>query len=321
MTQSVAETKRYSGDPIPMIRTVWVQATRGRVPSNHIATGHTLAWYGDDAGSNCNAGVKQLCADLQCSRSTVLRSLGWLSENGWLSAAERGTRKLGENNSYRLTVPFDVAANLGWVEPEEEQPEEGEPEDDAPDVATNPFGEGTSHHATLQHMALISGKRDKLEAALLSSEEQFFAAIKRDWDARVITTTVLLGTYFLVTRQNKLPAFKKRWEAAGLPSAQKMNAIIKRESSVEPCWSGGRDHAGEKRPMKDQCVVYVLFDELDPVYVGSTQHFAMRFSEHRKTKEWTTWVAYPARDREHAYELEEKFHRMYLPKLNKKVGR
>ena len=193
------------------------------------------------------------------------------------------------------------------------------------DASAGPLPPGCgelSHLATLQHMALLANKRDKLETKLQDAEEQFVVSVKRDWDAGLMTALQLLEALQVLSKQNRLPEYSKRWRGADLPTHQKIAAMVQVETNPRTYWNGSR-HGGadEIRPQKGICVVYVLFHELEPVYVGSTKQFAIRLAEHRKTKEWTNWIAHRCRDREHAYALEEQWLRSYKPRLNVRTSR
>lgn len=77
----------------------------------------TLADYSNKDGSNAHPGVARLADDLCCSTRTIKRSLAWLSEYGFLSVAERGSRKLREADVYALSIPAPLAVHLGlWRE-------------------------------------------------------------------------------------------------------------------------------------------------------------------------------------------------------------
>lgn len=184
--------------------------------------------------------------------------------------------------------------------------------------------EARAYAATKQHVALIVAKRDKLEEALLAAEEQYALAVARDWAAGNLTWHELQDAY-RATKANRLPQFSRRWADAGLPHQAKIAYVVNHlPVEADGSWRGTNPIGKTDRtPPPGSCVVYVLFaDDLTPCYVGSTQHFAPRMSGHRSDgKLWSSWVAYPCRDREHAYQVEESFLAEYMPGLNKKAGR
>ena len=100
-----------------VMRTVWSRAIRGRIDKlADVAVARTLADYGNKDGTNCHPGIARLALDLCSSEKTVMRSLGSLWEAGWITHTERGSRKLGQADTYRLTIPAPVAVELGlWV--------------------------------------------------------------------------------------------------------------------------------------------------------------------------------------------------------------
>lgn len=96
-------------------RAPWCRVSRGRIPElREQAVALRLADYGNKDGSNCHPGVARLAADTCASEKTVRRALSWLTENGWITITQRGRRKLGEADVYRLTIPAPVAAIQGW---------------------------------------------------------------------------------------------------------------------------------------------------------------------------------------------------------------
>lgn len=86
-------------------------------------------------------------------------------------------------------------------------------------------------------------------------------------------------------------------------------------------WSGPAPLDLAPRPPDGQAVVYVLYQDAEPVYVGSTYKFAGRLRGHRGDKTFNRWIAYPCADREAAYQLEERLLAEHLPTLNRRRGR
>lgn len=124
--REVSEYEPPAGMTDPFIRrarvdrATWNRAIRGRL--GHIsryAVARALADYGNKDGGNCHPGVARLAEELNCSRDTALRALGWLREYGWLHVERRGSRKTGQADSYVLTVPAPIAADMDlWREGE-----------------------------------------------------------------------------------------------------------------------------------------------------------------------------------------------------------
>lgn len=76
-------------------------------------------------------------------------------------------------------------------------------------------------------------------------------------------------------------------------------------------------------PPRGTSVVYVLFDaNNEPAYVGSTENFLARMKAHCLEKPGlANWIAYRCRDRNHAYQLEDRLLKQHMPRLNRKCGR
>ena len=70
-------------------------------------------------------------------------------------------------------------------------------------------------------------------------------------------------------------------------------------------------------------VVYVLYGETnEPVYLGSTANLRNRLSVHNLGNiPWSAYMAVQCRDREDAYEVEERLLRSRMPPMNKKASR
>jgi hypothetical protein len=121
--------------------------------------------------------------------------------------------------------------------------------------------------------------------------------------------------------------FMKAWEDAGLPSARSLRERMRYEALTQPSepdgsWAGSQPIGEQRRPPARQAVVYLLYDGAEPIYLGSTDRFVTRISTHRRDgKQFTSWHAWPCRDREHAYEREVEMLRQSLPRLNQRAGR
>jgi hypothetical protein len=120
--ECLGQPPSYLHDPfvrrLYLPRAQWGRAIRGCIRERgDVAVAKTVADYANKDGSNAHPGIARLADDLCCSTRTIKRSLGWLSEYGFLSVAERGRRKLGEADVYCLSLPAPVADKLGlWRE-------------------------------------------------------------------------------------------------------------------------------------------------------------------------------------------------------------
>jgi hypothetical protein len=87
---------------------------------------------------------------------------------------------------------------------------------------------------------------------------------------------------------------------------------------TEPTWVGKEwPIASPDYPRKGQNVVYLLIDSAGAVaYVGSTDRFLGRMSDHADDKVWTTWSAYLCANRDAAYAFERKKIAELQPYLN-----
>jgi len=97
-----------------VVRNTWTRVIRGHIPElRDAAVALTIAGYANKQGSGARPGLRRLADDLRCSPRTITRALAWLIEAGWLTVTERGRRKLGEADTYRLTLPAPLTAHLG----------------------------------------------------------------------------------------------------------------------------------------------------------------------------------------------------------------
>lgn len=176
------------------------------------------------------------------------------------------------------------------------------------------------YSATEQHIRLLQAKRDRIIVALAEAERQYAAAVGREFRAGSIGWAELLRTYQVI-RDGKIPGFVDRWEESVPHTPQAMRLNAQRDPNGQQQWSGygmdvGRD---PNRPPKGVCVVYILFgSEGEVVYVGSTESFASRMSQHRRDKTWSSWQAHRCRDRKHAYQVEARFLQQYMPERNRR---
>lgn len=177
--------------------------------------------------------------------------------------------------------------------------------------------------ASLHHLGLLKTKRDKLTEAKLETESQIVAAASRAWSVGSISYHELVALY-MQYRAVADAGFSKRWDAL---HSVKSVSIHQASKTMPPgsneSWNGlfplGQH---DPAPPKGVSVVYVLFDgDAEPCYVGSTHRFRNRLKQHfRAGKLFVSWQAFPARDRQAAFELETKFLNAYKPYLNKLGG-
>lgn len=178
---------------------------------------------------------------------------------------------------------------------------------------------------TLQHIKLISAKREALVAKQLEAEAQLIHAVSREWRNGNLTLLELADVYEEY-RQTSDPGYSKRWNEAAPVLADALLRVRKDVSSryapePETGWYGifplGELSA---RPRPGVCVVYVLFDGNNvPCYVGSTNNLAARMKAHHKDgKRFGKWQARSCSSRADAYALERRWLAQYMPYLNKR---
>lgn len=192
-----------------------------------------------------------------------------------------------------------------------------------PEVAMN-AGLG----ATYEHILLLKRKRELLQASQIAAEEQLLHRMGQLHDTGKMTEIELAG-FYRVYADCAIPGFLKRWEASISVPAGRVQYILRHMKTIDRhapnmpdgTWQGAWPLGpGDRAPMYGACVVYVLYDAAnDPCYVGSTQNLLARLKDHRKDgKPFVRWSAFPCKDREAAYALEEKLLNEHMPYLNKK---
>lgn len=178
--------------------------------------------------------------------------------------------------------------------------------------------------ATLQHIEAVHARQAKLLAARESAEEQLLHRLGSAFRCGEIGVSELIQVY---SRYKDLDIVgrSKRWNKHVGIHWQSMAAMSERGlNGPEGTWIGDWPvHYLAPAPAKGISVVYVLFDaENEPCYVGSTKNFRQRLNDHAKDgKVFVRWQAYPCRDREHAYQLEDRLLKERLPHLNRKASR
>ncbi len=179
--------------------------------------------------------------------------------------------------------------------------------------------------ATLQHIDLLTEKCRRLQELQREAWGQACHSAAREYrEGRIALSEVNdLRTHMKASYGQ---GFSIVWDSIwpeGLLSAQ--IALYQRlyaPNGPDGSWFGVFPlEADSVRPIKGQAVVYVLFDaELQVIYVGSSGAFGNRMKSH-KGKLAAFWQAYPYRDRQQAYEIEDAALKGRLPILNKKAGR
>jgi predicted GIY-YIG superfamily endonuclease len=178
--------------------------------------------------------------------------------------------------------------------------------------------------ATMQHLALLKRKADRLLDLRAQAEEQYLHGIAGASAAGLVTEDDLIAIcHEYVT--SAAPGYRARWDAALPGPCSRVESMWRnRPNGPHGSWFGTEPWDGGPSPRPGVCVVYVLFDAANvPCYAGSTKDLRNRFMGHRHDGvPFVRWVAYPAGgDREAAYQLEERLLAEHRPYLNKKVGR
>ena len=158
------------------------------------------------------------------------------------------------------------------------------------------------------------------DAALLSAELRFLAALREAYQGGAMTWAQLREAYRLLSAV-RLPGLRAYWMDAVPVSPEEVVLNARREAAAGAggVWRGHRPlHRGEYYPPIGQWVVYVLFDAgRHPVYVRSTNRCSQRFADHRaQGKRWSSWTAY-AVDSTEAHEVQARFMRRYQTNLNR----
>jgi len=183
---------------------------------------------------------------------------------------------------------------------------------------------GTSFAATLQHVALLKEREERLEAARHDAENQMLHRVGLAYHAGEIDEVQLKAVYDAynaVGTQGR----SSRWnEHIKLAWAKVRHAVRIAPNGPEETWIGSYPcDRYDPAPMGGVSVVYVLFDDTNtPCYVGSSAKFRQRLKDHAKAgKRFVRWQAHRCRDREHAYALEGRLLREHKPYLNRRTGR
>lgn len=182
----------------------------------------------------------------------------------------------------------------------------------------------SSTEATLQHIAMLYAREQKLAQMRIEAEEQMLYRLGVAHGSGGVTADQLYAAH---ERYNalRMPGSSKRWDAhISVPWIRFGQVRRWLPNGPEGTWTGAWPlGASDRAPIGGQSVVYVLFDpENEPCYVGSTKRFRTRLKRHAADgKVFVNWQAYPCQDREHAYEVEDRVLKEYKPRMNRKAGR
>lgn len=192
-----------------------------------------------------------------------------------------------------------------------------------------PDGElGTSISASLQHIALLKQREERLAEARKEAEHQMLHRVgvaHRLGEIDEVQLEAIRQEYAALQSEGR----SLRWnEHIGIPWNRLKQLIFHKRclapNGPEGTWVGEWPLLpGTPCPRPQIAVVYVLFDEVnEPCYVGSTHDLRQRLKAHAKQgKHFTRWHAHPCRDREHAYQVEDRLLKEHKPRLNRKAGR
>lgn len=182
--------------------------------------------------------------------------------------------------------------------------------------------------STLQHAQLIQRRIDRL----LEARDDAMSQVAHRAGLAYTAGEITLGKYaeiYQLARDVIRDGDKRTaagWSIVWI-DARKVNAFLHSQAAgmfdqnESYGWSGPAPLGLAPRPPDGQAVVYVLYADAEPVYVGSTFKFANRIRLHRQDKAFTRWIAYPCRDRGAAYQLEERLLAEHMPGLNRRRGR
>ena len=183
-----------------------------------------------------------------------------------------------------------------------------------------------SVYSTLDHIERLAARVATLQQAQEQAEAQLAHRVGTLAGARRITRAEAKEVYLVIQRAG-LPGRAIRWNREMPKGYDTSTLAMANQWEVTHETNGpGNTWLGESMysrpaPPDGQCVVYVLYDELNaPCYVGSTKQFTVRMRQHRRTgKKWVAWRAMACGDRTEAYEREREMLREYAPYLNKAV--
>jgi len=181
--------------------------------------------------------------------------------------------------------------------------------------------------ATLQHIAHLRAKRERLLQLQHEAEEQVFHRIGVAYETGRIDM-VELAQLWDACRQAVDTGYTRRWKKAVPVGVSTLLHALNNPERYRPepdgVWRGENPRIDDRcTPLAGTAVVYVLYDDRnEPCYVGSTGNLRSRLRQHAaEGKQYERWMAYACRDREHAYEKEIEMQSQFLPYLNRRKGR
>lgn len=177
--------------------------------------------------------------------------------------------------------------------------------------------------ATLDLADQLQSRRSYFTDRLSESVGQVVHRISTKYHAGVYTMYDVAEAFDRIHALN-VPSIGPMWRDAGLPHQAALRHWLSAQPTEEDgSWVGVPDDLCEQiTPPLGQPVVYVLYgDDCEPVYVGSTSRFRHRIKDHRKSKAFAHWKAWPCPTREDAYRREDAMLKGVLPPLNKRAGR
>ncbi len=185
-------------------------------------------------------------------------------------------------------------------------------------------GMDSATEATFQHIARLRAREAKLIQMRIEAEEQMLHRLGVAHRAGKVTSDQLYAAYEAYSKLGT-PGRSKRWDThISIPWMRFDQVRRWRPDGPEGTWVGTWPIGPtDKVPIGGQSVVYVLFDpENEPCYVGSSKRLRTRLKRHAADgKVFVNWQAYPCRDRQHAYEVEDRVLKEYKPRMNRKAGR
>lgn len=171
---------------------------------------------------------------------------------------------------------------------------------------------------TLQHIALLRERHDRLRDVQVQAEEQLLHRAATAY-AESRMGDVELADLYMAYAAVAQPGYENRWNLAIPIHAKRMKHVLSNApNGPQGTWHGTYPVDGGPVPLDGISVVYVLYDgQNQPCYVGSTKRMRYRIKCHARDKAFTTWTAGRCTDREAAYQLEERLlaeHQLYLNK-------
>lgn len=190
----------------------------------------------------------------------------------------------------------------------------------------DPLAAVDGYDESLQRIRLLREERFALLEKQRAIEKEHLRRIATAFRSDLIDMDDLADAYKEYEATVRYDAgYTSRWNVEVCVSAAQLAYRAKgltRPNGPAGSWSGSYPLGRAPYPPDHQCLVYVLFDDLNqPCYVGSTQHFRLRLRQHRADgKQFAYWTAYPCDDRTAAYALEDRLLKEHKPYLNKRAA-